>query len=97
MASWRRVFLVGVFGLLLLISLPAVGLSQGIAVDQRPVAIGPGVTHTRIYQPEGPWAIHVVEVDLSEEHLELRTLLGGGRPDGGRPIMGRQGVVAMVA
>ena len=97
MASWRRVLLAGVIGLLLLISLPAVCLSQGIAVDQRPVAIGPGVTHTRIYQPEGPWAIHVVEADLSEEHLELRTLLGGGMPDDGRPMMGRQGVVAMVA
>ena len=46
------------------------------AEPARPIA--PGAIYQSMYRPEGPWAIHVVEADLSQMYLELRVLLGGG-------------------
>ncbi len=71
--SVRRIVVVLVVGLSLSLSLLGLGLAQ------EPIPIAPGTTHTEIYRPEGPWAIHVVETDLSQQHLELRALLGSGQ------------------
>jgi len=40
--------------------------------------IGPSAVYQRMYRPEGPWAIHVVEADLSDDYLQLHALMGGG-------------------
>jgi len=72
MPSLRRVVLPAIAGLLLALSFPALGLAE------EPIPIAPGTTHTEIYRPEGPWAIEVVEADLSQQYLELRALLGAG-------------------
>jgi len=63
----------------------------GRAGAQEPVPVAPGTTYTRIYQPAGPWAINVVEIDLSEKLVELHAVLGRG------DITGRQPVAQMVA
>ena len=68
----RRTLLSGIIAAFVLLSLCA------ISAAQTPVTIAPGTTHTQIYRPEGPWVIHVVEADLSEEFLELEAVLGGG-------------------
>ncbi len=57
----------------ILLSLPAVTAAE----PARPIA--PGAVYQSMYRPEGPWAIHVVEADLSNAYLELRALLGGGK------------------
>jgi len=71
-ADPRRAIAVWVLGLLLVLLLPALGLAEA----REPIA--PGTTYQHIYRAEGPWAIHVVEADLSQEYLELGALLGGG-------------------
>lgn len=67
-----RALLSGVISAFVLLS------SCATSAAQTPAPIAPGTTHTQIYRPEGPWVIHVVEADLSQEFLELEALLGGG-------------------
>jgi len=85
MSTWRRAVLLGVLGLALLLSLPLV------CVGESALPIAPGTTYTHIYRPAGPWAIHVVATDLSQEFVEPRALLGGGE------TMGRAALAEMVA
>ncbi|MCJ7752919.1 MAG: phosphodiester glycosidase family protein, partial [Armatimonadetes bacterium] len=61
-----------ILSVLLTALLPVVGAADA------PVPIGPGAIYQRMYRPEVPWTIHVVEADLSEDFLEVRALLGGG-------------------
>jgi len=77
--SLRRAFLLGT--LLLLALAPAAAWAA-----TEPVPIGPGAIYQEIYRPEGPWVIHVVEADLSQEYLELEALLGGGETMARRPL-----------
>jgi len=56
-----------------------------------PVPVGPGTSHLSLYQPQGPWAIHVLVADLGEKNLKLEALLGGG------VLMGRGGVSGILA
>jgi uncharacterized protein YigE (DUF2233 family) len=63
----------------------AVSQAAGWAATE-PAPIGPGAIYQEIYRPEGPWAIHVVEADLSQEYLELEALLGGGETMARRPL-----------
>ncbi|MFB3881053.1 MAG: phosphodiester glycosidase family protein [Armatimonadota bacterium] len=73
------------FGALLALLAIAPALSQA-AIE--PVPIGPGTTYLEDYRPEGPWAIHIIEADLSQEYLELHTLLGGGEKMARRSLSG---------
>lgn len=41
-------------------------------VPQR-TAVGPGVWHHDIYLTEGPWAIHILEIDLTNEYVHIET------------------------
>jgi hypothetical protein len=79
----RRLAALGLLAVLLTAAAP--GLAS------QPVPVGPGVTHTRIYVPEGPWAIHVLTADLSNQYLEIGSLLGHGA------ALGRGGVSEMLA
>jgi len=74
---------------LLFVSFVLAAASFGFA--QEPTPIAPGTTYTSLYQPAGPWAINVVEIDLSEKLVELHAVLGRG------DITGRQPVAQMVA
>jgi hypothetical protein len=44
------------------------------AQEQRSTPVGPGVVHRYLYDPKGPWAINVLEVDLSNPYIELETV-----------------------
>ncbi len=81
----RGLVVVGVWVLLVAALSGAVGAPET-------TAIGPGVTHTRLYRPEGPWAINVVEADLSQELLCVKSRLGMGEPAEGWAMMGRRTV-----
>ncbi len=61
------------------------------ALASQPVPVGPGVAHTRIYASDGPWAIHVLSADLSNQYLAIGSLLGRGAS------LGRGGVSEMLA
>lgn len=56
--------------------------------------LGAGVWYQYLWSPEGPWAVHLVEADLSRCDLALRTLRAREREEGGR---GREEVSSMVA
>jgi len=75
-------------GTLLIVAAIASPLAQA-AVEPTPV--GPGTIYWQDYHPEGPYAIHVIEADLSQEYVELHTLLGGGA------TMARRGLSGMVS
>jgi len=64
----------------------AVSASPGPALAEEAVPVAQGVTYQRLYRPEGPWAISIVEADLSRELIELRALLGGGDSTGRRAV-----------
>jgi hypothetical protein len=91
MSELRRALLGAILGVLLLVTVPAV-----VAAPET-VPIGPGTTHTRIYRPEGPWAINVVEADLSQEFVKLKSLLGLAPLEDGGLMMGRRTVAEMMA
>ena len=76
--GFGRVALALAFGLLL--SLPA------FAGPDLPIPIAPGTSYRRLYRPEGPWAINVVEAELSQQYLELHSVLGGGTTVGRQPV-----------
>lgn len=57
----------------------------------QPVPVGPGTVLSRVYRPDGPWSIHVLTADLSDQYLGVGALLGGG----GRT--GRSSVSAMLS
>ena len=95
MMGLRRFFLLG--ALLLLISRAALAQPTPAPVPiyagETPalpgaVPIGPGASYQQLYRPEGPWAIHIVEADLSQQYLELHTLLGGGETLARRRLSG---------
>jgi len=44
------------------------------AQDTTRTPVGPGVMHTSIYDPRGPWAIHLIEVDLTNPYITLETV-----------------------
>jgi hypothetical protein len=79
MMKLRRAFLLGAFLVL---------ISRAALAQPAPVPIGPGAIYQEIYRPEGPWAIRVVEADLSQQYLELHTLLGGGETLARRQLSG---------
>ncbi|GMV06961.1 MAG: hypothetical protein AMXMBFR53_32360 [Gemmatimonadota bacterium] len=60
----------------------------------RSARVGAGVWYRYLWSPEGPWAVHVVEADLSRCDLVLRTLRAREREAGGR---GHEAVTSMVA
>jgi len=60
----------------------------------RSARIGSGVWYRYLWSPEGPWAVHAVEVDLSRCDLALETLRAEPREAGGR---GHEPVTSMVA
>ena len=68
----RRLSLTKSFSLLLL----ALVASLGLATEPAPIA--PGAFYQQLYDPAGPWAVNIVEADLSQGQLELRSILGGG-------------------
>jgi len=73
--------------------LPIAFLAALFATSARatgPVPVGPGTVHSRVYQPDGPWAIHVLTVDLADQYLGVGALLGGGA------TLGRGTVSAML-
>ncbi len=76
----QRFFLLGILSLLLVV------FTQTAWSGEPATPIGPGAIYQGIYRPEGPWAIHVVEADLSQEYLELRALLGSGASMGRRQV-----------
>ena len=67
-----------------------VALSATPARATQSVPVGPGTLHSRLYQPDGPWVIHLLTVDLSDQYLGVESLLGGGAQ------MGRSAVRAML-
>ena len=71
---------------LLIAIVTAFSLITAPAIAEAPLPIGPSVSYTQIYLPEGPWAIHVAEADLSEPYLELKAVLGAGNTMGRRPL-----------
>ena len=60
----------------------------------RSVRIGAGVWYRYLWSDEGPWAVHVVEADLSRCDLALQTLRAQSREAGGQ---GQEAVTSMVA
>jgi hypothetical protein len=60
----------------------------------RSARVGAGVWYRYLWSPEGPWAIHAVEADLSRCDLALKTLRAEERESGGR---GHEPVTSMVA
>ena len=56
----------------------------------QPIPVGPGTLHSRVYQPDGPEAIHILTADLSDQYLGVEALLGGGGQ------MGRSAVSSML-
>jgi len=60
----------------------------------RSARVGAGVWYRYLWSPEGPWAVHVLEADLSRCDLVLRTLRAQAREEGGR---GHERVTSMVA
>ena len=87
----RRALILAVLGVLLLAMISAAPAAP------ETVSIGPGATHTRIHRPEGPWAINVVEADLSQQFLRLKSLVGIGEMADGALMIGRQTVGEMMA
>jgi hypothetical protein len=100
--------------LLLLLGLPACAPAAAPPVGAAPAPVAaaaaadtlaPGVTHRFIRRDEGPWAIHVVEVDPRACGVELRTAkagpgLGGVEPTstlGARAYDGRPALAAINA
>ena len=71
---------------LLIAIVTAFSLITAPAAAEAPLPIGPGVSYTQIYLPEGPWAIHVTEADLSEPYLDLKAVLGAGSTMGRLPL-----------
>ncbi|CAN5653870.1 hypothetical protein BH23GEM6_BH23GEM6_11960 [soil metagenome] len=63
--------------------------APGEAASSR--VLGPGVTHRYISRAEGPWAIHVVEVDLQVCGIRIRSAKGG------EEIIGRETTSAIAA
>jgi hypothetical protein len=59
----------------------------------RTAAVARGVWYRYLWSPRGPWAVHVVEADLSRCDLALRTLRASSREAGGR---GHETVTSMV-
>ncbi len=87
-AQGRRFVLLGI----------ALALVSSVAFAQagsEAVPIGPGATYQDIYRPEGPWAIHIVQADLSQQFLEVHTLLGGGEMMSRRQLTGIVGTEHM--
>ena len=70
---------------LLAVSLPL------FASPGEPVPIAPGTSYRQIYRAEGPWVINVVESELTQQYMELHSLLGQGS------AIGRRGVSGMLA
>jgi len=64
--------------------------SEGIA-QHRIYPVGPGVIHHDIYQSEGPWAIHVLQVDLRNPYIVMETVKAGNR------LIGREKTSGMAA
>ncbi len=56
---------------------PARGKGQPLPADTTAVTIHTGVTHRTIIRAEGPWVIHVVELDLSCEDLDVAAVRAG--------------------
>ena len=50
--------------------------------------VAPGVKHIRLYRPEGPWAIQVLEIDTKQNCISLGTTLAGDRIPGLEPVSG---------
>ena len=58
-------------------------------IDSTPV--GPGVIHYHVVKDTGPWQIHVLEIDLTNKWLKLKTVKANDR------IMGRERTSLMAA
>lgn len=43
------------------------------------IPVGPGVTHTEIIRPEGPWVINVLTVDLTSQYITLESVKANDR------------------
>jgi len=65
----------------------AVGAQRPTTVD----TVAPGVVYLQYLRPEGPWRVHVVQVDLTREDVALTAV----RPNDG--LFGRERVSAMAA
>jgi len=52
----------------------------GDTIESTPV--GPGVYHHHEFRQGGPWHLHVLEIDLTNEWIELETVKAGGRING---------------
>lgn len=60
----------------------------------RSARVGGGAWYRYLWSPAGPWAIHLVEVEMERCEMGLRTLRAAAREVGGR---GRETVSSMVA
>ncbi|MBD3288674.1 hypothetical protein GF337_07730 [candidate division KSB1 bacterium] len=49
--------------------------SLSVAYSEAPhrTAVGPGIWHHEIYLTEGPWAIHILEIDLTNHYVKIET------------------------
>lgn len=61
------------------------------ADNVRSETLAPGVVHRSLRDARGPWAVHVVEAELSACGVDLRTLKAGGR------LVGRATTSALAA
>ena len=64
----------------LVLSLPALG------APGESVPIAPGASYRQVYRPDGPWAINIVEAELTQPYLQLHSLLGQGSMVGKRAV-----------
>lgn len=74
--------------------MPAAALAWMAPDSVRGAWLGPGVWYRHYWTDRGPWAIYLVEADLSRCDLALRTLRARPREEGG---VGRERVSSMVA
>lgn len=61
------------------------------ADSARSTTLTPGVTHTHVLRPDGPWSIHVLRMDLGRADLAVRQVRAHDR------LTSRERVSAMVA
>lgn len=77
--SPMRAFLSSLIVAVLLLSLGRWGL---LAQEKTGEPVGPGVVHRHVYLPERPWAIHILEVDLSDSLISVETVKARDRLKG---------------
>ncbi|MDW7680952.1 MAG: hypothetical protein SCK70_10330, partial [bacterium] len=81
----KNKFFIAVFLLCLLMQLPT------FADQKQSTTIGPGVTHHHEFRASGPWHLNVIEIDLTNQWIQLKTVKARDR------IVGLEKTSAMAA